>query len=38
MVGAKVDLVSAREDALVFEIGKTKTDQEGKKNIDHPVS
>jgi len=36
VVGAKVDLVSAREDALVFEIGKTKTDQEGKKNIDHP--
>ena len=38
VVGAKIDLVSAVEDALVFEIGKTKTDQEGTKNIDHPVS
>ena len=38
MVGAKVDLVLAREDALVFEIKMTKTNQEEKKSIEHPVS
>ena len=33
---AKIDIVKIEEDAMLFDIGKTKTDQEGSKNIDHP--
>ena len=36
VVGANIDLVSFSEDALLFHMGVTKTDQEGTKNVDHP--
>ena len=36
VVNSKIDAVKMEEDALLFDIGKTKTDQEGTKNIDHP--
>ena len=36
VVDAKIDLVSFTEDALIFDMGITKTDQEGTKNVDHP--
>ena len=36
VVESKIDVVSFTEDALVFEMGITKTDQEGTKNVDHP--
>jgi len=36
LVDSKIDAVSKKNDALTFDIGKTKTDQEGTKNIDHP--
>ena len=36
LVDAKIDLVSFTEDALLFNMGVTKTDQEGVKNVDHP--
>ena len=34
-VGAKIDHISFHQDALLFDFAKTKTDQEGTKNIDH---
>ena len=36
VVDAKIDLVSFTKDALLFDMGVTKTDQEGIKNVDHP--
>ena len=36
VVDSKIDLVSFEKDALLFDMGKTKTDQEGTKNVDHP--
>ena len=36
VVDAKIDLVSFMKDALLFDMGVTKTDQEGIKNLDHP--
>ena len=36
LVDAKIDLVSFTKDALLFDMGITKTDQEGTKNVDHP--
>ena len=36
LVDANIDLVSFTEDALLFNMGVTKTDQEGVKNVDHP--
>ncbi len=36
LVDAKIDAVTVKEDAMLFDIGVTKTDQEGTKNIDHP--
>ena len=36
VVDSNIDLVYFQQDDLLFDIGKTKTDQEGKKNIDHP--
>ena len=36
VVDAKIDLVSFQEDAMLFDIGQTKTDQEGTKNAGHP--
>ena len=36
VVDSKIDLILYAEDALKFDMGKTKTDQEGTKNIDHP--
>ena len=36
VVDSNIDLVSFQQDALLFDIGKTKTDQEGTTNIDHP--
>ena len=36
LVGAKINLVAITEDALLFNMGVTKTDQEGTKNLDHP--
>ena len=36
IVDAKIDLISFKDDALLFDMGITKTDQEGTKNIDHP--
>ena len=35
-VGAKIDHIHFHRDALLFNFAKTKTDQEGTKNIDHP--
>ncbi len=36
VVSSTIELVGMRKDALVFKIGPTKTDQEGKYNVDHP--
>ena len=36
VVDSKIDLVSFEKDALIFDMGKTKTDQEGTTNADHP--
>jgi hypothetical protein len=36
VVSSNIELCGMRDDALVFDIGPTKTDQEGKQNIDHP--
>ena len=36
IVDAKIDLVSYKDDSLLFDMSITKTDQEGTKNIDHP--
>ena len=36
VVSAKIDAISCQEDAILFDIGKTKTDQEGTRNVDHP--
>ena len=33
---AKIDHISFYRDALIFDFAKTKTDQKGIKNIDHP--
>ena len=36
LVESKIDLISVGEDALLYDIGKTKCDQDGTKNVDHP--
>jgi len=36
IVNANIELVRAWSDCLMFEIGRSKTDQEGKKHVDHP--
>ena len=36
MVHSKIDLVSFKNDLLLFDMGQTKTDQDGTRNIDHP--
>jgi hypothetical protein len=36
VIGSNIELCGMRNDALVFDLGPTKTDQEGKQNIDHP--
>ena len=36
MVDANIDLVSFENDALLFDMGPTKTDQDGTRNVDHP--
>jgi hypothetical protein len=36
VIQQNIELIGIRSDALVFEIGPTKTDQEAKKNRDHP--
>ena len=36
VVDSKIDLVSFEKDALLFDMGPTKTDQDGTCNIDHP--
>lgn len=36
VVNSKIDSIWCHGDAILFDIGKTKTDQEGTKNIDHP--
>ena len=36
VVNLKIDLVYFEKDALLFDMGKTKTDQEGTKNVVHP--
>ena len=38
VVGSKIDLVSFEKDALLFDMGKNKTDQEGTKNVKHPCA
>jgi hypothetical protein len=36
VVNSKIDSIWCHGDVILFDIGKTKTDQEGTKNIDHP--
>ena len=36
VVGSMIDSVSFSGDAFLFDIGVTKTDQEGTRNVDHP--
>ena len=36
VVEAKIDSIWSQQDSIMFDIGKTKTDQEGTRNIDHP--
>jgi hypothetical protein len=36
IVEANIELVGMSSDALRFDVGPTKTDQEGKQNLDHP--
>lgn len=36
VVGASIDVVRCNSDAIQFDIGKTKTDQDGTRNVDHP--
>ena len=36
VVTALIDSIRCHNDAILFEIGRTKTDQEGTRNIDHP--
>merc|ERR1712232_613144 len=36
VVNANIELLSFQNDSLLFEIGATKTDQEGTKNTGHP--
>ena len=36
VIGSKIDHVAFKDDAMVFEMGPTKCDQEGTKNLDHP--
>ncbi|KAL3772474.1 hypothetical protein ACHAWU_000036 [Discostella pseudostelligera] len=33
---SKIDAILFQNDAMLFDVGKTKTDQEGTRNIDHP--
>lgn len=33
---SKIDAIIFQNDAMLFDVGKTKTDQEGTRNIDHP--
>ena len=35
-VGAKIEHIPFHQDALLFDFAKTKTYQEGMKNVDHP--
>ena len=37
VVYSNIDLVYFQQDAFLFDIGKTKKDQEGTKNIDHSI-
>ena len=36
VIGSKIDHVIFKDDAMIFEMGPTKCDQEGTKNLDHP--
>ena len=36
VIGSKIDLVSFEKDSLLFNMGPTKTDQDGTRNVDHP--
>ena len=36
VVHSKIDLVSFENDSLLFDMGPTKTDQDGTRNADHP--
>ena len=36
MVDSKIDLVSFEKELLLFDMGPTKTDQDGMCNVDHP--
>ena len=36
VISANIELVGMWSDALRFEIGPTKTDQDGTKHVDHP--
>ena len=33
---SKIDAILFQNDAMLFDVGKTKTDQDGTRNIDHP--
>jgi hypothetical protein len=35
-VESNIELIAVLRDALVFDLGKSKTDQEGVRNVDHP--
>ena len=36
VVDSKIDLVLFEKDVLLFDMGSTKTDQDGTHNVDHP--
>jgi hypothetical protein len=36
VIDSKIDLVAFEKDALLFDMGVTKTDQDGTRNVDHP--
>jgi hypothetical protein len=36
VIGSNIDSIWCHGDAILFDIGTTKTDQEGTRNIDHP--
>ena len=36
VIGSNIDSIWFQADAIMFEVGTTKTDQEGTRNIDHP--
>ena len=38
VVNSKIDLISVENDSLLFDMGPTKTDQDGMRNVDPPLA